>query len=171
MKILKRIFLVLVVLLLVLLSLGIFFPHFNYGNEITIRRSPQLCWDVYTDTTAMHGWIPGFESLRLKKGQPWQAGSEYEFVITEGERMVMQRTIDQVTPASSISFNLNNDVLISEYTVTFTGDSTHTILATDYQVTGKNIFMKSVLYLSKPYLKNADEQMLLSLKKIIESKP
>lgn len=166
MRIFKVVLLVAVMLAVIFFSIGLIIPVFEYGNSITINSSRENVWSVYTNRKKE--WIDGFESQKLVSGNPLALGSDYETTIVSGEEMVMHEKIVSIQAGKNIAWMLDNDVLISNYSYEFKGDSTRTEVTTHYQITGKNAFMKSVLYLSKPYLKNADAEMLTGLKKIAE---
>lgn len=91
-------------------------------------------------------------------------------VINDGnEKMVMNETIKDVNEPVSISYELNNDVLKSEYTFSFKGDSTSTTIGSHYKVTGCNVIWKSILFLSKSYMMSSVQEQMTGLKKVIEA--
>jgi hypothetical protein len=168
MKVLKVILIVLLIPIVALIGIGLTVPNFEYGNRISVKASVQRCWDVYNDTTIRNQWIDGYRSHRLQLGEAMQPGARYETVIDSGEKMTMSETLSAIKPANSIAWRLDNDVLTSAYSYSFEGDSSRTIISTHYNVSGKNVFMRSVLLLSKSYLKNTDAEMLEKLKGIAE---
>jgi len=116
----------------------------------------------------MAEWLEGFESLTLKKGETLSAGSTYEIVITDdGHRMVMSEKIIDVSAPTKIVYELNNDVLKSEFSFSFEGTTTTTITSR-YKITGNNILWKSILFLSKSYMTSSASEQLEGLKKVIE---
>ena len=168
MKALRIILYTLTVALLLFLSLGILFPSYEYQSSIVVRAAPEKCWEVFHDTIKMSEWLEVFESLTLKSGEPLSTGSMYELVVNdEGHRMVMSEKIKEVTAPVSASFELDNDVLKSEYSFAFKG-TTSTTITSHYKITGNNILWKSILFLSKSYMVNAAQQQLEALKKVIE---
>jgi hypothetical protein len=154
---------------LAFLSIGILVPSFDYESSIQINATPQKCWDTFHDTTTMSRWMDGLESLTLKQGQPLQTGSVYQLIITDhDERIVMNEKIKEVRSPVKISYELNNDVLCSDYTITFTGENP-TVLTIHYKVVGRNIIWKSALFVSKGYLEDESKKQLVRLKTLIES--
>ena len=148
-------------------AIGIINPVFEYGNSITIHAPKAKIWSLYA--YQKQDWIEGFKSQTLTNGSALTKGAEYETTIVSGEAMVMREKIVSVNPGKRIEWMLENDVLTSDYSYEFIGDSTKTEVSTHYQVEGKNIFMKSILYLSKGYLKSSDEDMLAALKNTAET--
>src|SRR5258706_13545271 len=150
------------------LSLGLLFPSYEYKSSVVVNASPEKCWEVFHDTKKMSEWLEGFESLSLKSGDPLAAGSRYEIVVNDhNKRMVMSEKIIEVTAPSKISYELNNDVLKSEFSFLFEG-STSTTVTSKYKITGNNILWRSILFLSKPYMTSSGQDQLNALKKVIE---
>jgi uncharacterized protein YndB with AHSA1/START domain len=169
MKIIKIILTSLVILVLSFLSIGLFVPSYEYQNSVTVAASPQKCWDIFHDTTLMSQWMDGFESVTLKEGEYLAVGSNYEIVINSGnERMVMQEQLLQIKAPEKITYQLDNDVLKSEYTFSFEGAETTTITSR-YKITGANLIWRSILFLSKSYMADQSQAQLDGLKKVIEN--
>lgn len=168
MKVVRIILIAVAGMLLAFLSIGLLFPSYEYQSSIVVNASPEKCWSIYHDTKKMAEWLEGFESLTLKKGETLSAGSTYEIVITDdGHRMVMSEKIIDVSAPTKIVYELNNDVLKSEFSFSFEGTTTTTITSR-YKITGNNILWKSILFLSKSYMTSSASEQLEGLKKVIE---
>lgn len=171
MRALKIIGIVLTVIIVVFLSVGLIVPSYEYDSSIEVNAPVEKCWSTFHDITKMDQWIKGFESLTLKSGDSLAVGSVYEIVIIDdGHRMVMSEALTEVNAPTKVSYELNNDVLRSEYSFSFEGQSS-TKIKSHYKITGKNIFWKSILLLSKSYMRNSAADQLSSLKKVIEQPP
>jgi hypothetical protein len=170
MRIIKILLALIGVLVIIVISTGLFVPTFEYGNSVVVSAPAESCWKVFHDTSRMDKWNEGFESLVLTKGDGLEEGAEYTLTLNQGEIMVMQQKVIQLKAPESISYELNNDVLKSEYTYIFEGEGAKTNISTHYAVTGNNVFMKAVLFYSKTYLQRADRQALEKLKTEIEAK-
>ncbi len=168
MKALRIILIGITGIVLVFLSIGLLFPSYEYRSFIVVKASPEKCWTIYHDTKKMSEWMEGFESLTLKSGEPLSPGSTYEIIVTDdGHRMVMNEKAIEVSPPTKISYQLNNDVLKSEFSFSFEG-TTSTTITSKYKITGNNILWRSILFLSKSYMTNAAQEQLEGLKKVIE---
>jgi carbon monoxide dehydrogenase subunit G len=160
MKILKYTGITIIILLVLFLSIGQFFPRFEYSANTQVKTNPEKCWTVLHDTTRMKKWLPGFVSLTLTKGEYLQVGSVYEIVLLQDKLYRMQETLTAVDPPQWVSFVLVNEVMKSEYSFRLTGNSMQTEIQTHYTVTGNNLIWRSILLLSKSYLqKNAQDQL------------
>lgn len=171
MKALRIIGISLLSIVVVFFLLGLLVPSYEYETSMEVNASPEKCWKIFHNVKLMNQWLPGFESLTLKGGDSLAVGSQYEIIITEDDhRMVMSEQITEVNAPSKISYELNNDVLKSEFSYSFKGASS-TIITGHFKVTGNNIAWRSVLFLSKSYMTGATENQLTSLKKVIEAQP
>lgn len=157
-------------LLAIFILLGVFVPSFEYENSVTVNAGQASCWSTFHDVSKMKSWMEGLESLSLKSGESMQLGSVYEMVMVDnGERMVMNETITDITPGEQISYNLDNDVLNSVYTFTFHATNDHqTIIRGRYKVTGNNLLWRSILFLSKSYIRETGQKQLNAFKEMIE---
>ena len=168
MKALKIIIVAILALIVFFFLTGIFVPTVQYSNTIEIVAPPEKCWQVLHDTSRMANWMDGFKSLELQSGQPLEAGSTYQIVIEQGERMVMHEELKEIRENEFVAFELNNDMLKSEFSYTLEPSGNGTRITTQYQVTGKNLLWKSVFALSSSYFSESDEKMLQGLKRTIE---
>lgn len=113
--------------------------------------------------------MDGFESISLKSGEHLVVGSTYEIIVnSDNERIVMQEKLLQIKAPEKITYQLDNDVLKSEYIFSFEGAETTTITSR-YKITGANLIWRSVLFLSKSYMANQSQAQLDGLKKVIEN--
>jgi uncharacterized protein YndB with AHSA1/START domain len=143
-------------------------PTYQYEASIEVNGPVEKCWSAFHNINKMKQWMKGFESLTLKSGDSLAVGSVYEIVVSDdGHRMVMTEKLTAVHAPTRISYELHNDVLQSKYSFSFEGNST-TKITSHYEITGNNIFWKSILFLSKSYMKGAAVEQLSSLKKVIE---
>jgi hypothetical protein len=81
--------------------------------------------------------MKGFESLTLKSGDS-----------------LVSEKLTKVNAPIKISHELSNDVLRSEYSFSFAGNSP-TKITSHYKITGNDIFWQSIRFLSKPYMRGA----------------
>lgn len=168
MKALKIIGIVLTTIVVVFLVIGLIVPSYEYDSSIEVNAPVEKCWSAFHDVKKMNQWLKGFESLTLKSGDSLSIGSVYEIVITDGDhRMVMSEKITEVNAPQRVSYQLDNDVLRSEFSFSFDGTSP-TKITSHYKVTGNNIAWRSILFLSKSYMTSSAAEQLSSLKKVIE---
>lgn len=168
MKILKIILISLAAIVALFLSLGLFVPAYEYDAAVTVNSTPEKCWTVFHDTIRMHEWLPGFESLTLKRGEHMQPGSVYEIIINdEDQRYVMSERITEISPPAKIAYVLDNEVLRSEFSYHFEGTTTTNIQA-HFRVRGNNILWRAILFLSRSYMRSSGQEQLDLFKKAVE---
>ena len=168
MKTIKIILATLAGIILLFLGIELLFPVYEYQSSVVVNASPEKCWIAYHDTIRMSEWLEGFESLTLKSGEQLAKGSTYEIIITDdGHRMVMSEKIIEVNAPTKVVYELNNDVLRSEFSFSFEGTTSSTITSR-YKITGNNILWKSILFLSKSCMTTEAQKQLEGLKKVIE---
>ena len=169
MKSLRIIFIVLSGIVVVFLGIGMIVPSYEYELSIVANANPAKCWAAFHDAKKMNAWLDGFESLTLKGGVLLSPGSTYEIIINEnGHRMIMTEKIVEVSVPNRIVYELNNDVLKSEFSYAFEG-STSTRITSKYKIAGNSIVWKSILFLSKSYMTRSAQAQLEKLKKVIET--
>jgi uncharacterized protein YndB with AHSA1/START domain len=171
MKKVKVLAVIVVALLGIFLSLGSFFPTVEYSCSLPVRGTPAKCWNTLHDTSKMSRWITGLESFRQIQGDSLMPGAVYEIIIRQDKRMVMQEEVKEMTKPIRIGYELNNNVLKSQYSFDFVGKDGQTQITSTYRVTGKNLMWKSLFVLSKSYFRKGSMEQLESLKKLIESLP
>lgn len=172
MKALKITLVCLALILVAFICIGVAVPSYNYQFSTRVKASPEKCWRTFHNTRLMNQWISGLESFVLKSGDSLALGSIYEIVVNDdGHRMAMSEKIIEVAAPARVSYELNNDVLKSEFTFSFEGDSSTTMINSHYKITGNNIAWKSILFLSKSYMSSSANDQLISLKKVIEEQP
>ena len=99
MKTIKYLGALLLVLIILFLSLGLFVSSFEYSANVTIQAPIEKCWAVLNDTSRMKNWIPGFERITLLEGEAAKSGAVYEVVIRQDELYIMQERVPtDVTP-------------------------------------------------------------------------
>ena len=173
MKILKISAVIIGTLLVVFFLVGVFFPQFEYQGHVTVKATAAKSWQVFNDTTLHKKWIEGFKSLTLKEGSALQPNAVYEIVIADNSEVyVMKEKIISIAPPSFVSFELTNEVMQSAYDFSFVeGSDGTTEITSRYTVTGNNLLWRSVLFISKSYLRSSNQQQLEALKKVIEQQP
>ncbi len=97
-----------------------------------------------------------------------QAGAQYEFVVLQDQLYVMQEVLKEVDPPNLVRYEMTNEVMVSEYDFTLTQDKSHTEITNHYRVIGKNIWWKTILFVSKSYLRSSSQEQLELLKREIE---
>ncbi|MEP7265892.1 MAG: SRPBCC family protein [Bacteroidota bacterium] len=172
MKIFKYIALVLVGLLIIFFSIGLFQPEISYTNKVIINADPHKVYTLFQDTTKMKEWMPGFNSFTSIKGKPATVGSQWKLIlIQEGEKYEMNETLTIIKPDEQYSFILDNAVLSNNVDMYFKPVAGKTELTVENKVRGNNIMWRSLFYFFKGRLTEQSSMMYDGLKKMIENTP
>jgi len=172
MKILKYVLGVIAVLAVIFLLIGVFVPTFSYESRVVVEAAREHSFTVFSDANRMGEWISNFESIDLISGNPKQIGGKYRLVITEeDERMVMTETVTAFDENEFYAFKLDNDVMLADVEIRFSGDETSTEIVATTKVDGKGFFWRSLLPLFKSMMTERAQQDYDKLKQVIEATP
>ena len=157
------------VLVAIFFTLGIMVPEFEYESEVHVDASVEKAFAVFTDPFKTKEWLTGFKSIKLRKGFPYEVGSEYELTMEmEGGTFVMRETITDFKNNELFAFHLANHQLGVSKVVKFSADGDKTVISSSTNVQGKNIFWRSVLTLMQSSLNKSDQEVSNQLKELIE---
>ena len=79
-------------------------------------------------------------------------------------------TYDTLITNSRCVFNFDSEVYTSDYKLTLSGDSTNTTLHVQTITRGKNIILRSMFALSRPYFQQQLDSMYSRFKHVVENK-
>jgi hypothetical protein len=152
-------------------TMGILHPKVACTSHIEINASSALVFQSVKDTSLMKFWIHGLQSVSAEKNNKESNKLKYILRLTQKEKsMDMILTYDSLVPNSFCVFKLDNDVYTSVYSLTLTGDSVHTILNVETLTHGKNIFLRSMFALSRPYFQQQQDSVFSKFKTVVEEK-
>jgi uncharacterized protein YndB with AHSA1/START domain len=157
--------------LLSFFSVGLIHPEIEYESKIAIHASPEKSFQVFTDTSLMHQWLPGFKSFSKISGDPLTAGTKHLLVLEqEGKVYEITETITDVKPNQRYAFDAVNSVLKSSNLLIFEGDSSQTLLTVQTRARGNNLFLRSLFVFTKPLFQQQQDTIYHQLKLTIEKK-
>jgi len=160
------------ILSVVFLLIGALVPTFSYESRIIVDAPREHSFAVFSDETRMGDWLSHFKSIELVSGAPNEVGSEYRLVIVEkGEKMVMTETVKAFDENEFYAFELDNDVMLADVEIRFSGDETSTEIVATTKVNGKNFLWRSILPLFKSMMTQRAQHDYDKLKHVIETTP
>lgn len=172
MKILKITGGIIVAIVVIFLSIGVFVPTVSYELKITVKAPLDKSFSVFVDDSRMGEWFTGFVSYELISGEPGTVGSIHRVVIEEnGKELVSTEEVIAYIENQRYAFTLDNDLESAEIDVRFSGDITGTEITIMTETTGKNIILRSLMALLKPMFVDMAQRNYTQLKEIIESTP
>ena len=152
--------------------IGILTPSISYKTSITVSASVEKAFSLFSDTSKMKDWTPGFVSISLDSGKPITQGSKMTLIlIQEGQQYEMTETITTFIPHQQYSYLLENAVLHNQVDLFFISNGNSTIINVYNKVIGNNIIWRSVFFFYKKRLDEMNKEIYSNLKKMIESQP
>jgi hypothetical protein len=169
-KFLKYLLLMLVALVVIFFSLGLFVPSFSYDNVIEVNKPADKAFYSFYNLGNMSKWIPGFQYIEPLSGFPDEVGSKLKMVLVQdGKKYIMIETMTAFKENEVFAFTLVNEVFTSDVEILFQGHGNTTTIIAHSKVKGKNIFWRALLLLSRPHIKSSQQQAYDKLKEVIET--
>lgn len=166
----KSIIGILIILAISFVLLGMFVPQFNYYSKVIVNKPVDQAYSVFMDEETLPKWLTGLKSIKLIEGQKDKPGSVYELVLEEdGREFVVTEEIVKIKLNAEFAFRLESDMFTNYVRVRFVERSQNEVaIVQSNRIRGKNIFMRSILFLSKGRLEDASLDNYNKLKAIIE---
>jgi carbon monoxide dehydrogenase subunit G len=176
MKIVKKIilylFLLLILLIAVFFVIGILNPSYAYQTSVEVNKPRDQAWTLFMDESKTGEWLEGFKSFETVSGAPGKEGSVFRLtIVQEGKEFVMTETNTTVREPEQYSFKLDNDVLTNLVDIRLAESGGKTTITSNENVTGKNIFWKSLFFWFHSTFKNGSQENLNNLKRYMEKQP
>jgi uncharacterized protein YndB with AHSA1/START domain len=169
---LKYIGIGIVVVILSFIAMGLLHPTIEYESRTEIKAPIEKTFSLFNDTALMKNWMPGFSSITNISGNANEVGSKWKLVLVQKEEVYnMTETVTAFEKNKQFAFDMDNDVLVSNNNIAFSGDSTKTIIVAKTKVKGKNIFFRSMFVFSKPYFQEQQDLIYSQLKTMVETHP
>ena len=168
-KFLKRFLITILVLVIIFFSLGIIFPSITYETKITVNKPVETSFAVFTSPFKLSDWITGLKGIGLISGIPNTVGSKWKFIITQnGKDYELIQTMKELKPNELFVTHADNELFTDDVKVKFISKGTATEIIATSNLSGKNIFWRSVFTCAQFYLGSNDQKMYDKLKEVIE---
>lgn len=160
----------LLLLFVLFLGVGLLSSSFEYENRITIERTPEQVWTVFTDQERMGDWLDGFVRIENLSGNPMEVGSRWKLVFDmDGEVVELIEEMTVIEPNRRFAFNLETDPFSGTTDVRLTPSGEHTELVATSTVIGRNIFMRAFMRIMKGYFEKQAQKSYDKLKVLAEA--
>ncbi|MFQ5651512.1 MAG: SRPBCC family protein [bacterium] len=170
MRVLRYILGAVAALAVIFVLIGMFVPSFTYENRIEVSKPVEHSFAVFSDPANMSEWLTGFKSMENLTGGPNEVGSTWKLVFVDGdEEIIMTEEVTGFKENELISFTLDNEVLEADIEVHFVRKNGTTGILQSSKVEGKNLFWKSLLFLSKWNMTARGQENYVKLKHLIET--
>lgn len=153
------------------LTMGILHPKVVCQSQIDLNLNPERAFDATLDTALLKYWFSGFQSVKPLAGAGNQKGESYQIRLFQNDKQVeIKQTLLAVDPYNHLVFELETNNFSSVYDLDFTGDSTHSLLKVESYSKAKNIFLRSMFALSRPFFQQQQDSLFSRLKNAAEEK-
>ncbi len=170
MRIIRYFIYLIAILVILFFALGVINPQVKYSHDVTIERPIELTWEVFMNEELMYQWIPNLKSIELIAGKKNGLGSKYRMIVEDdGKEYEIIETITEIDKHYKISILLENDVLTNEVETIFTHLNGRTKLNTSVEIEGKDLLMKSSLFLMKGHFMEQSDDSYQKLKALVEA--
>lgn len=176
MKLFLQITITLIVIFGLFFLLGYVVKEQTNVNEVVVNAPVEFCWDVYQDESRISDWMEGVKSITLTEGLAGRVGAKQKIVMSSSEgsslsasASELSRTITKVSAPNNFSFDYTNSIIDGRSDITFiTNDSTTIIKSVD-KFSGKELWMRSTMFLMKSSINSKTQAQFDRLKLIIEN--
>jgi uncharacterized protein YndB with AHSA1/START domain len=161
-------------LVLAFLLIGFFIPQVEFHSSIDVNAPVDQAFAVYTDESLMGEWLTGFVSIENISGAPLEVGSRWRLVFKGdgGEEIEMIEEVTDYEPLRHFGFvSESDDVFVDAHTRFFSDGGGGTRIEGSSQLSGKTVFMRSLLPLFKSQMQQRQDQDFEKLRELIESTP
>ena len=159
-------------LLIIFFSFGIFIPSVQLESKIVLNKPVETSFRVFNDPFQFSEWIPGFKKINWLSGKYNEAGSKWKFTIEKmGIKSEMFNELTAYKPNELFAFRMENGALTYDAEVKFIKNGTSSEIISSSKLQGKNIFWRSLFAVAKFYFQMQDQEVYNKLKEVIEKTP
>ena len=170
MKALKIIVIVIALLFGGFFTIGLMKPSVDYGATVEVSKSPEVAWNIYSDSTLMSEWVPSIKSIKLVSGEQWAVGSKYEILMDhEGELVTTMEELTEVVENERISMIFTNEMMSIDNELTFKATAEGgTSISSNAKATGANWMWKSMFAMMTDGFNQQEAKHMNALADLIE---
>jgi len=171
-KFLKRVFITISVIGIIFFSAGIIFPSVTYESKVTVNKSAETSFSVFTSAFKLFDWVTGLKGIGWISGSQNEVGSKWKFIVTYfGNDYELIQTLKDFRQNESHACSSFHELFTNDVEVKFVSKGASTEITATSHLAGKNIFWKSVFFFAQFYLQRNDQKMYDKLKEVIEKEP
>lgn len=148
-------------LLLIFLSLGIFFPSVSYNTEQVVALDRASVFDLYNDSSRLPEWLTDIESVDTVKWVPAVVGSQFKIQLkdTPGSEALLE-TVTAFAKSDSVALSFKAGIMQKEDTFVFLDHDQGCKIIGKHKVTAESYYAKCIFALMKSVFRKTDQQYL-----------
>jgi len=156
-------------LVLVFLSLGFFFPKVTYDSEIVINGPKIEVWNKFNNIDDASKWIKGIKSIEPIRLTPDTLGSMFKMVIEDNGRVIeLEELVTGFDPPNMVSLNFEMDMMRKDDVFYFSETNGKTTIKSSHVCESETYIGKCMFVIMKIVFKNSEQQNMQQFKKYAE---
>lgn len=164
-KALRYVAMVVLALLLIFLSLGLFVPEVDYQTEALVDQPLSTTFALYADKDNIKKYIPEVQVIEAITETPQVVGSKYRMVIlNNGETTEMVETATVYEPNVKIGLHFDAGMMQKDDLYTFIAEGDKTKILGEHTARGNSYYARCVFALFKKLFTEIDQGYLDSFK-------
>jgi uncharacterized protein YndB with AHSA1/START domain len=168
-KVFRKIALVILVLLLIFLSLGLFIPKVTYETMGELEMPKEEVFALYNDMDKIKEWIPEIVEVETLVETPDKIGSEFRMIVeNNGQEMEMMERVVDFVPNEKVALSFDAGMMLKKDVFTFEERGNTTLIKGSHEVEGSSYYTKCVFAFFKGPFQKIDQGYLDSFVKWAE---
>ena len=169
-KVLRYVAMVVLALLLIFLSLGLFVPEVTYTTEVTVDKDLNTTFAKFADRTTVKEWIPEVKTLEVITATPEIVGSQYRMVVdNNGQTTEMTETTQAYEENQAITLHFDAGMMQKTDAYTFAGAAGGTAITCQHTARGDSYYARCVFALFGSAFEKIDQGYLDRFAEWVES--
>lgn len=169
MKILRGIFVVILILLVGFYAIGFFVPQIEIETSVEVNQPVEKSFAVFMDEKYMQDWLMNLKSVETVSGEPNTVGSKYRLTfLEEGREISVTEEVTAYRKNEEFAFHMEHESLNSDVRVLFSPSPAGTQITMLNETRGNDWFMRSMLPLMQSHMSERQERNFNQLKLLIE---
>lgn len=165
MKVLKIVLFILLLLALIFLTLGFFFPKVMYDNQIVVNGSQTEVWNKFNDITNSPNWITGIKSIEAIRVTPDTLGSMFKMVVEDNGRVIeLEELVTGYDRPNMVSLNFDIDMMTKNDVFYFSEKNGKTTIKSSHVCESDSYIGKCMFAVMKGVFKGADQKNMEQFK-------
>ncbi len=170
-KIFKIIGIILLVLILIFLSLGLFVPKVEYTTKVTIKGNKSEVWDAFNDIENVQAWIPNVTEVVPINITEDTLGTKVKMtVIDRGNTMEMEETVTVFESGQKLGLHFDAGQMLKDDLYTFSEKNGMITIVGNHSCEGADYFSKCIFALFKSMFLEIDQGYMDNFKTYFEGK-
>lgn len=144
-------------------------------NEVQVKAPIELCWEIYQDESRIGEWMEGVSNIQLIDGTAGRVGAKQKVIMAGAQSSSvsassseLERTITKISAPSTFRYDYTNEMMNGKSEISFLAADSITHIKSMDVFSGKQLWLRSSLFLMKSSINKKTQAQFEKLKLIIE---